>query len=565
MAVIEIAKIKVRRGQEGVTGIPTLDSGEFGWAIDTQNLYIGNGSLAEGAPAVGNTRILTQNDINLFDLATSSTVYSYLNPDNITHRAPGINVYTDPSGAAYTYRNMADKLNDFATIYDFGGINDGDTDNTTALQNAINQLWLNDDRNSVIPRGRVALRIPAGVYLVSGTIYLPPYATLIGEGQEKTIIQLSSPYQSLLQTEYIDGFGVPFTFIEGDTVIGDSIRNINLIGITFEYASSISVISTLPLLRMDSAIDSQIIDCRFNGQYPAGTGTLGSPLPSPPEYSGIEIRSQGQGTGGYQTKNLLIKNCTFDGLVYGIYSKFDVEDTVIDSCIFRNSNRGIVGSPSGAATQVGPTRTKIQNCNFDQIENEAIYFYDNEAGFPANNISLHNTFLNVGNNLAGNKDISSNTAVMYFQSRGNRSIEDQIDRYQIMDSASTTTYYHEVIEGYGYVEHTDVIERTLQTDTHRIAKFAIARSNQAIRVQYSIVKPTTPIFRTGELIIQVAVDGPVPTAAVTDSYSLNGTDSGSIEFNTFVDAATNTVLLYYINSGGIGIGDVIRYKYNQLQ
>ena len=122
-----------------------------------------------------------------------------------------------------------------------------------------------------------------------------------------------------------------------------------------------------------------------------------------------------------------------------------------------------------------------------------------------------------------------------------------------------------MIEGYGYVEHTDVIERTLQTDTHRIAKFAIARSNQAIRVQYSIVKPTTPIFRTGELIIQVAVDGPVPTAAVTDSYSLNGTDSGSIEFNTLVDAATNTVLLYYINSGGIGIGDVIRYKYNQLQ
>jgi hypothetical protein len=233
MAVIEIAKIKVRRGQEGVTGIPTLDSGEFGWAIDTQNLYIGNGSLAEGAPAVGNTRILTQNDINLFDLATSSTVYSYLNPDNITHRAPGINVYTDPSGSAYTYRNMADKLNDFATIYDFGGINDGVTDNTTALQNAINQLWLNDDRNSSIPRGRVALRIPAGVYLVSGTIYLPPYATLIGEGQEKTIIQLSSPNQSLLQTEYINGFGVPFTFIEGDTVLGDSIRNINLIGITF--------------------------------------------------------------------------------------------------------------------------------------------------------------------------------------------------------------------------------------------------------------------------------------------------------------------------------------------
>ena len=52
MAVIEVAKIQVRRGQEGVTGLPQLDSGEFGWALDAQNLYIGNGALAEGAPAV---------------------------------------------------------------------------------------------------------------------------------------------------------------------------------------------------------------------------------------------------------------------------------------------------------------------------------------------------------------------------------------------------------------------------------------------------------------------------------------------------------------------------------
>ena len=41
MAVIEIAKIQVRRGQENQTGIPVLDSGEFGWASDTEHLYIG--------------------------------------------------------------------------------------------------------------------------------------------------------------------------------------------------------------------------------------------------------------------------------------------------------------------------------------------------------------------------------------------------------------------------------------------------------------------------------------------------------------------------------------------
>ena len=69
MAVIQISKIQLRRGLKG-TGIPQLSSAELAWAIDTQELYIGNGSLAEGAPFVGNTKILTEND-NILDLASS--------------------------------------------------------------------------------------------------------------------------------------------------------------------------------------------------------------------------------------------------------------------------------------------------------------------------------------------------------------------------------------------------------------------------------------------------------------------------------------------------------------
>ena len=41
--------------------------GEIGWAIDTRELFIGNGSVAEGPP-VGNTKVLTQYD-DLFSLA----------------------------------------------------------------------------------------------------------------------------------------------------------------------------------------------------------------------------------------------------------------------------------------------------------------------------------------------------------------------------------------------------------------------------------------------------------------------------------------------------------------
>lgn len=70
MAITQITKILVRRGLEA--DLPDqLDSGELGYAIDSRKLFIGNGSVKEGAPVEGNTEILTQqSDI-------SSQVLSY--------------------------------------------------------------------------------------------------------------------------------------------------------------------------------------------------------------------------------------------------------------------------------------------------------------------------------------------------------------------------------------------------------------------------------------------------------------------------------------------------------
>ena len=57
MAVIQISKIQVRRGYQ--EDIPQLASGELGWSIDERRLFIGNGTLTEGAPEIGITEILT--------------------------------------------------------------------------------------------------------------------------------------------------------------------------------------------------------------------------------------------------------------------------------------------------------------------------------------------------------------------------------------------------------------------------------------------------------------------------------------------------------------------------
>ena len=58
MAVLEVAKIQVRSGL--YEDLPALDTGEFGWCVDTQQLFIGKGTLAEGAPETGVTEISTE-------------------------------------------------------------------------------------------------------------------------------------------------------------------------------------------------------------------------------------------------------------------------------------------------------------------------------------------------------------------------------------------------------------------------------------------------------------------------------------------------------------------------
>jgi len=58
MAIVQISQIKHRRGTN--ENLPQLASAELGWSIDTRQLYIGNGTLEEGAPEVGNTEILTE-------------------------------------------------------------------------------------------------------------------------------------------------------------------------------------------------------------------------------------------------------------------------------------------------------------------------------------------------------------------------------------------------------------------------------------------------------------------------------------------------------------------------
>ena len=167
MAVVQISKIQVRRGKKNTTGMPQLASGELAWAIDTQELYIGNGAVGEGAPAVGNTKVLTEND-NIIDLLEQ---YSYKPTDTtVSTGLPGP-----------TERSLQARLDEGAVNASSFGISgaDSDIDQTELIQNAIWSLY---DPSTSPTANRVALEFDPGTYTVTGTLYIPSNVNLVGSG-----------------------------------------------------------------------------------------------------------------------------------------------------------------------------------------------------------------------------------------------------------------------------------------------------------------------------------------------------------------------------------------------
>lgn len=114
MAVIQISKIQVRRGLQ--ENLPQLASGELGWSIDERRLYIGNGTIAEGAPEVGVTEILTEfsadsNTANIALLQSNVSIlqsYASLTSNNVAKTT--LVLADNTSSATNTALTLTDSL-----------------------------------------------------------------------------------------------------------------------------------------------------------------------------------------------------------------------------------------------------------------------------------------------------------------------------------------------------------------------------------------------------------------------------------------------------------------------
>jgi hypothetical protein len=169
MAVVQISKIQVRRGQKNSgIGVPQLSSAEFAWAVDSQELFIGNGSVAEGAPAVGNTKVLTEHD-NILELAAS---YRF--------------AADDTSITLSIARGLQSKLDEIqVSVVDFGAVPDGSTDSTLAFTTAIDELFKNSN-----DKFKKILAVPNGVYLFLDDLIIPSNVLIKGENSQETVLEI---------------------------------------------------------------------------------------------------------------------------------------------------------------------------------------------------------------------------------------------------------------------------------------------------------------------------------------------------------------------------------------
>ena len=410
MAVVQISKIQHRRGRKNEgAGIPQLSSGELGWAIDTQELYIGNGSVAEGSPYVGNSKVLTEHD-NLFTLTEG---YEYKTGQGLI----------DTNGTA---RSLQDKLDDVVDVAAFGVVGNGIVDDTVALQRAIDQTYINTSTVGS-ESSRIVLNMKAGIFKISEVLRIPPHCKLVGAGKQKTIIKQTNPTSFILQT--VNGASTPGSYLINTSDVGDltfniAPRNIHIEGITFDATTANGVHGFM----LNSTRDSTFTDIEVLGPWNLSNvedlDTANYTL-----LYGIEFLAF---SNSIYCDNLHFTDICVEGWPVAAASKYDITNITFSESCFNLCGYGMLYGRDTSGTipgeRVGPQNIIVQNNVFDTIAKEAIL---QEDGFGI--ASINNRYSKIGTNGAGENNTITN--VLKFVDGGTKNI---IGRQFILDNVVYT-------------------------------------------------------------------------------------------------------------------------------
>lgn len=510
MAVVQISRIQVRRGQKNQgSGLPQLASGEIGWAIDTRELFIGNGAVSEGAPAVGNTKVLTEYD-NLFELA-----------DTYIYRAEDSFIVTGANSTTPIRRSLQERLDDRVSIRSFGAKGDNAQVATTQIQNAIDQLYINS-ANKTNPQSRVILHFEPGIYLIDGTITLPPYTTIVGAGADKTVIKQTSSGDPIFRT--VNSSSTPGTpASHASTTTQNQPTNIRVEGMTLETTASGKIVT------LESCKSSEFKNLTLKGVWDGN-----DPVSGDIAFDMISL------SGEVETKENVFEHCRVEQISYAVVSDWDINNNDWTHCEFDNLSYGIVfgeNTSSGAGQLTGPSHNHIIHCNFKNINREAILVINGEY-----NSTEACKYELVGNDGADEK--SPVYPVIRYEKPTNKSFGDYFTRTKELISGSglLNVPYIPEVEGTAFfdLQYENSITFGRLTDTRLFRLPGVI--NQAYDIEYTMVSNQYQAVRSGTLTVIVNAYASPAEVEIADEFSFVG-DEGSyldaISFNTITRDANS--------------------------
>ncbi len=524
MAIVEVARIQVRRGQENQTGIPQLAGGEFAWAADTEKLYIGL-TQEDGGSRNSNVEILTENSLkNLFSSLTplnSSASYVYRQGTFITS-----------IGAEEHERSIQAKLDDGdVSIENFDIVGNDSGVDDAVFQIAIDNLFLNyltltDDPARV-------LTLPPKEFLISETIYIPKNTVIRGQGPDKTVLKIVSTGCHVFQTVDSQSAGrgsyITFPSINSNTQ-PDYIKIENL---TLEFDSSLNLEQTLSLISLDCSNHTEIRNVKFKGNYTFENITATN-------YIGIDIR----GLGAITSENILLENCEFSNLFYGIKSNYDIINPKIENCYFYDLNRGIVfNDPIDALSTTGPKHVKIYKNRFENIEKQAIFVGDSNSTVSNDIQTKGNQYLNVGNYVIWNEESSTGTSVLTLLGNNNCIENDYFNRFEFQyNNVYNSSTFLTLVDGNATLQLINNRNKLISSNSFdKILIIPITNLVQHIDIMYNISNQL-PVSRSGTLNITIE-SGSNPEIALIDNYNIVGNSDPNIYWSTSVNTTYNHVII----------------------
>lgn len=480
MPIVQISRIQHRRGK--ATDLPQLAAGELGWVIDEQKLYIGNGTVADGAPAVGNTEILTSGS-SAFSSALKYVYKGYLGDATPIVTGDGVDVL----------RTLQQRLDDYVSVKAFGAVGDGATDDTDAIQRALEELYSDIVDQDDYASSRI-LFFPAGLYNISASLKIPPYARLSGEGIDGSVIYQSGGNGPVAVTE--DNGGNTFGSIGASSAITPT--QIVIEGIQFWNGEAYAGFS------IDCATNVRFVNCGFKGTYAAGGADNASS-------QAITVRS----TSVLPCNNIIFDSCQFTKFARLVNLSYDATSIKFINCDFSEAVYGAhVGEITDGSTNglaYGPSNIQFLYSTWSNIGRNAIKV--TAGGTIRNVVSVGNWFgSNIGNNFSDYNTTNNLYSEIDFAADECASRSDYFAKADLRSAAITPATN---VNGVGIFDNA-IKQITLSDNTGSATTTGIriaATSGKALMVKYKIERGSN--FRTGTLTV-IGAEGTTP--AYNDDY-----------------------------------------------